>query len=217
MRGFSALIVLVGTGAATAVATAAPANRPQHVIKPAVEARAKRIAVNVLDLPGTGWSAEPPASQSGFAPRCPYYNPDRAKLTENGAYTVSYRGDDGLYVTSTVEIFSSAKQGRAAYAAVVQPLMPRCLGGLSATASRPRGSVRLRSVGPLSLPRYGDQSTAFRIVFDVEGRKSPARTTLDVVVINRGAAEVELLFANALKERVSSSVERRVAARMAAP
>jgi hypothetical protein len=44
------------------VALAAPAKEPKKVIKPAVQARAKRISVQLRDLPGFGWKAEPSQS-----------------------------------------------------------------------------------------------------------------------------------------------------------
>jgi hypothetical protein len=199
----------------TALAAAAPANEPRKVITPTAEARAKRIAVNVLDLPGVGWNAGPPRTKSTRV-RCSYYNPDQSTLTEDGEYTTpDYTREDGVYVSSTIRIFVSAKQARAAFAAVAQPLLPRCLGEGVAKSSPPPGSVKMRSAGPLSFPRYGDRSAAFRIVFDVKSRKTVVRSALDVVVINRGDVEAAFIF-GAGKGAVPASVERRIVGRVAA-
>jgi hypothetical protein len=218
MRGLPALLVLAAAAVLTAVSAAAPANPPRKVIRAAVQARAVRIAIGVFDLPGTGWSAEPP-SQASMAWRCSYYDPDQSRLTENGAYSVGYSRDDGLYISSTVDIFASATEGRAAYAAVAQPLSARCLGEASARSSQPPGSVRLRSAVQLVSGRFGDRSIAFRLVFSSKQRRRAVRTTLDVLdvwVINRGAANAMLTFGNAREESVERRVVARVAARMAA-
>jgi hypothetical protein len=209
------LAALLAAGAVTAaLASAAPANEPKKAIEPAAHARARNIAINVFDVPGTGWSAGPP-SLSRARPRCSYYNPDLSKLTENGDSTTDYMREDGMFISSRVGIFVSAKQARAAYAAIVQPLFPRCLGASAARLSQPLGSVRVRSAGPLSFPRFGDRSAAFRIVYAFESGKSFARTALDIVVINRGDVEAVLFF-GMVKGSVPASVERRIAGRMAA-
>jgi hypothetical protein len=209
--------VVVAVAFTTTVAGAASSNEPKKVIKPAVQARAKRIAVNVMDLPGGGWGAQsaPPPRTFPSSLRCSYYKPDQSRLTENGDYTVDYSREDGLFIASRVSIFVSAKQARASYAAVVQPLWPRCLGERAATLSKPPGSVRVRSAGPRSFPRNGERSAAFRIVFDVKSGKKIVSSALDLVAINRGAVNVTVLF-GAPKGSVSSSVERRIARRLAA-
>lgn len=215
VRAVLAAFVVMAVGT-SAVSAAAPASEPKKAIKPAVQARAKRIAVNVFDLPGIGWSADPPSRTTSTSSQwCSYYNPDQSKLTENGDYTTSDRREDGMYVSSTVRILVSAKEARAAYAAVVQPLWPRCLGEIAARSSSPRGSVRVRSAGPLSFPRYGDRSAAFRIVLDAKSGKTFVRTALDVVAINRSDVDAMLFFSPA-KGSVSASVERRIVGRVAA-
>jgi hypothetical protein len=147
---------------------------------------------------------------------CSDYNPDRSGLTENGDYTVSYRRlEDGLLVSSHVEIFVSARQARASYAAVVQPLWPRCLSERAARLSLPPGSVTVRSAGPLPFPRYGDRSAAFRIVFDLEGPKGVTRSVLDVVAIARGQVNATVFF-DGPEGSVPASAERRTVSRLAA-
>jgi hypothetical protein len=69
-------------------------------------------------------------------------------------------------------------------------------GERTAKASEPRGSVRLRSRRALAFPRYGERSTAFRLVFSNKSHQGVVPATLDVVVIDRGAADTALFFAN---------------------
>ena len=129
---------------------------------------------------------------------------------------MDYSREDGLYVLSAVGIFVTAKQGQAAYAAVVQPLLPRCLGVVSPKSSQESGPARVRYAGPLPFPRYGDRSAAFRIVSDLTSHKKVVRTTLDVVVVNRGAANVTMWFIVPGKGLVPSSMERRIVGRVSA-
>ena len=63
-----AVIALLATLAG--VAAAAPSGEPKKAIKPAVQARAKRISVSLKDLPGFGWKTEPrrPIGRARTAP-----------------------------------------------------------------------------------------------------------------------------------------------------
>lgn len=83
MRLLAALGVVVIAGIA---APGALGNPPRQAIKPAVQARAKKIAIRLDDLPGFGRKAQPPQADRS-SPRCSYYDPDRSKLTENGRFT----------------------------------------------------------------------------------------------------------------------------------
>jgi hypothetical protein len=141
------LLALLGVlaalaGAATAAAGSSP--EPRLAIKPAVQARAQRIAVGLGDLPGFGWKARP-AQSDRASPRCTYYRPDQSKLTQNGQYTSpDFTRPDGLFVSSSVGIFRSPKQAREAYALVVRPELARCLGERAATRRFRRRSTSWR-------------------------------------------------------------------------
>jgi hypothetical protein len=195
-------------------AAAAPAKDPKKVIKPAVQARAKHISVHLDDLPGFGWKAAP--SQSNRAsPRCSYYDPDGSKLTENGDYTSpDFTREDGIYVSSTVSIFVSAKQAQTAYGLVVRPELPRCLGQVVAKSGKP-GRITVHSAGTLKFPRYGERSAGFRVVFLVKSGSTPVPATIDLVAINKGAVDVAVIF-GAAGQPMPVSIERKVVGDVAA-
>jgi hypothetical protein len=208
-----ALFVLCVAGTAGA-AVAAGGKEPKKAIKPAVQARAKRIAVGLRDLPGFGWKAQPSQSDRS-SPRCSYYRPDQSRLTENGDYTSpDFTRSDGLYVSSSVDIFVSAKQARQAFALVVRPELPRCLGESVVKSGQP-GHITLRSVGPLAFPRLGDRSTAYRVVFAVKNGNQQVPATIDLVAVNRGAVDVAVFFSSA-GQPVPASFERAIAKAVAA-
>jgi hypothetical protein len=206
MRLLAVLAILAGAG----VAVAATAKEPKKVIKPAVQARAKRIAVQAKDLPGFGWKAEPPQSDRS-SPHCSYYDPDQSKLTENADYTSpDFTRADGLFVSSSVGIFVSAKQAKTGFALVVRPELPRCLGESVVKSGAP-GHITLRSAGKLAFPKYGDRSAAYRIVFLVKSGKQQVPATIDLVAVNKGAVDVALFFSSA-GQPVPASMERRITA-----
>jgi hypothetical protein len=203
------LLAVIGVFAAVAAAAlAAPAKEPRKAIKPAVQARAKLVSVHLRDLPGFGWKSEP--SQANRSnPHCSYYDPDQSKLTENGDYTSpDFARPDGMYVSSMVGIFVSAKQAQTAYSLVVRPQLPRCLGQIVAESGRP-GHITVHSAGPLAFPHYGDRSAAFRVVFLVKSGLASVPATIDLVAVNRGAVDTAVIF-GAAGQPMPPSFERKI-------
>lgn len=207
------LLAVLGILAIAGTAAAATVKEPRKAIRPAVQARAKHIAIGLRDLPGFGWRASP-AQSDRSSPRCSYYDPDQSKLTESGDYvSPDFTRVDGLYVSSSVGIFVSAGQAKTAYGLVVRPALPRCLGEQVVRSGVP-GHISLHSVAPLAFPHHGDRSAAYRIVFLVRngGRQVPA--TIDLVAINQGNVDVALFFSSA-GQPMAASMERRIAAAVA--
>jgi hypothetical protein len=210
------LLALLGLCVAvtTGVALAGGAKEPKKAIKPAVQARAKRIAVGLKDLPGFGWKAQPSQSDRS-SPRCSYYRPDQSRLTENGDYTSpDFTRSDGLYVSSTVGIFVSAKQAQQSFALVVRPELPSCLGESVVKSGAP-GHIALRFAGKLAFPTLGDRSAAYRVVFAVKNGNQQVPATIDLVAINKGAVDVAVFFSSAGLP-VPASFERKIAGAVAA-
>src|SRR5579859_578764 len=209
------LLAVLGIFAVVAgVAVAAPAKEPKKVIKPVVQARAKRISVQLRDLPGFGWKSEPSQADRS-SPHCSYYDPDQSKLTENADYTSpDFTRPDGLYVSSSVGIFVSAKQGQAAYGLVVKPDLPRCLGQIVAKSGQP-GHITVHSAGALKFPHYGDRSAAFRVVFLVKSGQAPVPATIDLVAVNEGAVDVAVIF-GAAGQPVPANFEQKIVGAVAA-
>jgi hypothetical protein len=206
------LLAVLGILAAAGgnVSAAATAKEPKKAIKPAVQARAKRIALRAADLPGFGWKAEPSQSDRS-SPHCSYYDPDESDLTENADYTSpDFTRPDGLYVSSKVGIFVSAKQAKKSFALVARPELPRCLAQLVVKSGAP-GHITLRSAGKLAFSKYGDRSAAYRIVFLVKSGTEQVPATIDLVAINKGAVDVALIFSSA-GQPVPASMERKLTA-----
>jgi hypothetical protein len=211
------LLAVLGLFAAlTAAAAAAPAKEPKKVIVPAVQKRAKFIAVKLRDLPGFGWKSGPSRADRS-SPHCSYYDPDQSKLTENGDYTSpDFTRADGSYVSSSIGIFVSAKQAQAAYALVVRPELPRCLGEVVAKSGKP-GHITVHSAGKLAFPSFGSRSAAFRVVFLVRTATTPVAATIDLVAINQGNVDAAVFFGSAglpvspdLEQKIVAAVARRI-------
>jgi hypothetical protein len=213
MTAVRLLSFLALAGVLAGVATAAVANDPKKVIKPAVQARAKTISVKRSDLPARGWTAEP-ANPSKSTPRCSFYNPDESHLTENGDFnSPEFKDANGSYVSSTVGIFVSAQQAKTGYLAVVRPALPKCLAELITTSSKP-GVIKVTASGPLAFKHYGDRSAAFRIAFTVKSGNARVPAFIDVVAMNSGAVVAAIFFGSVLNP-LPPAFELRIADRVA--
>jgi hypothetical protein len=211
------LLAALGIFAALAAsAVAATSKEPKKAIRPAVQARAKQISVQLRDLPGFGWKSAP-AQSDRSSPRCSYYDPDQSKLTENADYiSPDFTRADGMYVSSSVGIFVSPKQAQTAFGLVVRPELARCLGESVAKSGKP-GHIRLHSAGKLAFAHYGDRSAAYRIVFLVKNGTDSVPATIDLVAIERGTVDVALFFSSAgqpVPPNIERTVTQAVAARM---
>ena len=207
MSAVRLLALLVLAGALTGVAAAAVANDPKKDIKPAVQARAKAIAVKRTDLPGTSWKAEP-GGQTGKTPRCSFFNPDESHLTENGDFnSPEFTAPNGTYVSSTVGIFVSAQQAKAGYLAVVRPALPKCLAELIAESGQP-GAIKITSAGPLAFKHYDTRSAAYRIAFGVKSGSVRVPAFIDVVAMNRGAVVTAIFFGSVVKPPTAAFEQR---------
>ncbi len=208
-----AVVVLAAVAAGSALATPAGKGDPKKEIKPAVQARARAIAVRVTDLPGTNWNATPSQPDS-FRPRCPYYRPDQSDLTVNGDFTSPdfERAADGAYVSSRVGIFVSTAQAITAYDRAVRPLLPRCLGetlGKSVTTAK----TTIHSAGPLSLRHYGDRSAAYRVVIVLTNGSKRLEVTVDYVAVQKGSVDIAVIF-GAIGALIPASFEQKVLGRV---
>src|SRR5262249_20925077 len=202
------LIALSLLAAWTGAALGATGKDPRKVIKPAAQARAKLIAVQFDDLPGFGWKASP-AQTDRSKPRCSYYHPDQSRLTENGEYTSpDFTRPDGLYVSSSVGVFVSAKQAHQSFALVARPELPRCLGESVLSSGQP-GHITRRDAGKLAFPKFGDRSASYRIVFSIRNVGQQVPATIDLVAINKGAVDVAVFFSSA-GQPVPASFERKI-------
>jgi hypothetical protein len=210
-----ALLVLGGVLAGTAAG--AVASDPKKDIKPAVQARAKAIAVKRSDLPGTSWKAGP-GGQTGKTPQCSFFNPDESRLTENGDFSSpEYTAPNGTYVSSTVGIFVSAQQAKAGYLAVVRPELPKCVAELIAKSGKP-GAIKITSAGSLAFRSYPTRSAAFRIALGVKSGGVHVPAFIDVVAMNRGAVVTAIFFGSVVNAPTAAFEQRivdRVAARIA--
>jgi hypothetical protein len=208
----AAAVALLAVG----VAAAANPHAPKKVIIPAVQAKVKAINIKLSDLPAAGWQVKPPQADTG-TPRCSYYNPDQSDLTENGdANSPQFTLASSSFVSSNTSIFKTAAQGRTAYARVVQPKLPKCLGELFRKGSGQPQSVTIVFAAERKFPKLAERSNAYRIAADFKNGSGKIHVFLDVVVMNRAKVDAVLFFAgigSAFKDSFEQSVAAKVAAR----
>lgn len=210
------LAVVVGSMlVVAAVAVAANPREPKKVIIPAAQARAKAINVKLSDLPPAGWTAKP-AGNSGNTPRCSYYNPNQADLTENGdADSPQFTLPSASYVSSSTSIFKSAAQGRTAYTRVIQPKLPLCLAELFRKGAGAKADVKILSAAERTFPNVAERTNAYRVAADFTVSKTKVHTVADFVVFNRGKVDTVIFFVG-IGGSFKDSFERSVAAKVAA-
>jgi hypothetical protein len=207
--------VLAAALAIASVATAATSSEPKKVIIPAVQAKAKAINVRLSDLPAAAGFKAKRANPDTGTPKCSYYNPDQSDLTENGdAKSPEFTLASGSFVASSTSIFKSPNQGRAAYARVVQPKLPKCLAELFRKGAAPT-KVTIVAAKERSFPKLAERSNAYRIQASFPAGGKKVAVVLDVAVMNRAKVDVVIFFAG-IGGSYNDSFEQRVAAAVAA-
>jgi hypothetical protein len=196
------------------VATAAAGSgEPKKKIIPAVQAQARSINIHLSDLPPLGWKAKSSSSESS-TPRCSYYNPVESDLTENGDATApEFTLASGSFVSSSTGIFASAKQGRTAYARVVQPKLPLCLAEIFRKGTGVPTTIV--SAARVSFPNLAERTDAYHIVADVKAGSQTIRATIDLVAMNRAKTDV-VLFLVGVGKPFGSAFELGLAKKLAA-
>jgi hypothetical protein len=211
VRALAAALVAV---IAAVTAAGATAGEPQKRIKPADQARARAIALKRADF-GPGWSVDTSGGTSSSGPRCSYYNPDQSDLVQTGDFdSPDFVRRDGSFASSMVGIFQTAGMASAAYRRVVRPELPRCVAELFAKGIGNPKAVKILSAGPLAFPAYRDRSAAYRLLSSVKTSAGTLRVVLDLVVLNRGRADVVMLFLG-IGKPLPAALERAAVARVA--
>jgi hypothetical protein len=187
---------------------------PQKKITKAGQARARAASHTLADV-GRGWKSEP-ANKKESNPRCSTYNPDQSDLVEIGDYdSPEFGRSDGTFISSTTGVFKTAAMARTAYARVAVPALPRCFAEIFKKAITKPSSATIFSAGPLTFPKYGDRSNAYRITSSVKTPSGRARATIDLVVFNRGQVDVAIIFV-AINQALPASLEQSLVAKVAA-
>jgi hypothetical protein len=201
----------LAAAAAAATAPREPKDRPV----PALQAKARAINLRLADLPQGNWSPKTQSSSNRSSPRCSYYNPDQSDLTRNADVdSPEFTLPSGSFTSSSTTILENDRQGRAAYARVVQPALPRCLGEVFRAGTGDPDNVVIVSSAHQPFPRLADRTDAYRIVADFTGSGTPTRVFIDLVLLNRGRIDVTLFFAG-IGDAISKADQRAAATAVA--
>ena len=198
---------------AVVVPLAAAANGdPQKAYTKADQARAKAASLRLADL-GAGWKATPSSSDDSN-PRCSTYNPDQSDLVETGKYqSPNFVRTDGSFVATSTGIFRTATMAKKAYGRVATPALPGCFGELFAKGIMKPNSAKIVSAGPLSFPRVGNRSNAYRLVASVTTPTATVPVTIDLITFNKGRTDVALILLG-IPKAFPASFERAAALRV---
>ncbi len=208
--------LLVAALAAVLVGTAfAAKGDPQKKFTKAGQARARAVSLKLADF-GNGWKSEPSTNSKESNPRCSTYNPDQSDLIEIGDYdSPDFSRPDGTFISSTTGVFKTAAMARTGYARVAVPALPHCFAEIFKKGITAPSSATIFSSGPLTFPKYGDRSNAYRITSSVKTPSGRVRATIDLVLFNRGQIDVAIIFLG-INQALPASLEQAAVAKVAA-
>jgi hypothetical protein len=196
--------VLLVIAALVLCATAAAAFGPRKAIRPADQARARKIMLALSDLP-SGWKAEAPPSDnsSPTAPKCAHVT--LSDLTETADVQRQFgHGALGIpAVNSAVGMLKSRAQADAFWQRVPTERVLSC--ETRSGAGLPKGShVSFRK---LASPRIGNRSVAWQLAITTTQLPSPIYA--EIVFANKGRT-----FSVLSLENLGSPFDRALARRL---
>jgi hypothetical protein len=195
MRAVRQALLTALVAAVVAVPIALAANgEPRHAFTNADQARAKAASLKLADF-GPGWKARISASSDSH-PRCSTYNPNQSDLVETGKYDSPdfTRTADNSFVSVSTGIFKTAAMAKTGYGRVASPKLPACFGELFAKGIKKPNSAKVISAREIRFPRVADRSNAYRLIASVKTPSVTVPITADIVLFNRGRADVAIIF-----------------------
>src|SRR5439155_23862991 len=101
------------------------------------------------------------------------------------------------------------------YARVAVPALPRCFAEVFRKGTGNPAAVKILATGPLTFPRFGDRSNAYRLTATYTVQGQTLALAVDVVLFNRGRLDVALIFVG-IGRPLAASFERTLVGRVAA-
>ena len=185
---------------------------PREAFTAADRAWAQRIVLKPGDLPGR-WRSTKSASDDDA--RCPTFDPDMSDLTITGEADSRDFDRGGVFVSSTAEVFRTARETATSFRRAARPQLIRCYDEAFRDGL---GTVRARLVSGRAVtgPRVGDRRLALRLVWELTVREGTARTHLDLIGWDRGraSAAVVVLSVGRSQSELAARLAQRMDARM---
>jgi hypothetical protein len=207
--------VLVLVTASTALAATGD---PQRRITPADQAKARSMLLRASDLT-KGFTAKP-SSSSDDGPNCAALDESDLTLTADVSSPDFTRTGSGyVSVGSSAQIYGSVGDAGASWRRGTSTAALRCIAGYFQRLARKDSSgLRFVSVRRLDFPAIAPLTARFRVVFSAPAAGGSLPIYFEIVVLQRGRAQVSLLFGSAaapVPRRDQLALAGVVAARMA--
>jgi hypothetical protein len=154
---------------------------PKLSVRARDRALARQAALKVKDFP-TGW--EPYVSTLPIE-LCTRFKPDLSALTATGEWDSPAFVTDTAGAASSTTVYATVDDARTAFRKEAQLAVARCF----ADDVRKDPDATVHSVGPLSFPRVGHETRAFRVVAEFE-REGVGY--LDLISLRRGRVVVHM-------------------------
>ena len=205
----TALVTLLAAAVAVPAALAA-GGEPRHQFTKADQAKARKASPRLSDF-AAGWTAKPDTSSSNASPKCKTYSPDQSDLVETGKYnSPDFSRSDGSFVSATTGVFKTVAMAKTGYARVATPQLPTCFGELLGKQAK----TRVYAAGPLTFPKVGERSNAYRLSAGITAQGTTVKATIDFVLFNKARTDVAIIFF-AIGGPLPSSLEQQASALVA--
>jgi hypothetical protein len=172
---------LTPPGAAYAAVVLRAKTDPKLAARARDRALAREAALKLKDFP-TGWE---PYSSSLPIELCTRFKPDLSALTATGEWDSPAFLTDTTGAASSTTVYATVADARTAFRKEAQLAVARCL----ADDARDDADATVHSVGPLSFPRVGHETRAFRVVAEFERE---GVVYLDLISLRRGRVVVHM-------------------------
>ncbi|HEY7732892.1 MAG TPA: hypothetical protein VH950_18590 [Gaiellaceae bacterium] len=202
----------------TASAALAANGDPQRRITAADQAKARSMLLRASDL--TDGFASKPSSTSGGGPGCAALDESDLTLTGDASSPDFTRSGAGyVSVGSSAQLYRSVTDANASWRRGTSARALSCIAGyFRKLARKDAAGMRFVSVRRLDFPAVAPLTARFRVVFSAPAAGGSLRVYFEVVVLQRGRAQVSLLFGSAaapVPQRDQVALAGVVSARMA--
>jgi hypothetical protein len=186
------VVALLSAAVLTGAAAAAAGHPEKRAITPADQAWAKRINLNLRDVPSNFLQGSQQPSGSGTL-TCASFAPDLSSFTITGqASSHSFSRPDGTSLFSAAEVFRTAADERGDWQRSARREALPCLAQMLERLSRNGVRLKVTSSGLRPAPRLGDRSISFRIAATISANAASVKTWFDILAVSRGRADATL-------------------------
>jgi hypothetical protein len=205
--GRGSLVVLVAAAALVAAAVAVAGGHEQIKYNAADQAAARAATLHRADLtPAAGWAGGATKPDISAAPSCPNYPVDLSKFVLTGAAASNWHRGTRQINEQTEVLQTTRMVSQEWRLQVTAPGAVACLRTVLTQSFAVTG-LKLVSFKRISFSKLGTYTAAFRLLADAGAQGSTVHLVIEVVLVGKGRAEVELTVSDFAAAQSSVSAD----------